>query len=593
MLSNHPSVLGSGAAGVTTPAAASSALDLISTTQGAVLYRNASAWTALTPGTSGQLLSTQGAAANPIWVTATGGAGDFNGPASSTDNAMVRFDGTGGKTAQNSAVTVSDVATNNVTVAATTGNSLTSQGGDSGASLALGSGANGAATFNRNLLIGTSSDFHVGDGGDPSLLNCFIGGHGSGYPGADNTTGHSIVAVGTEAARSNSTGYDITAVGKSAARIGVSAIRTTAGGRASLYSNTGDDNAAWGAYALTNAGAITGMTALGNYAGFTPTGGSNSIFIGFNAGNHASQKVAPVNQIVIGSNQYSTADNQTVIGNSGTTSTVIYGAITGGSIQNMPIGDTTRNSGAFTTLAANGATTLTAGLTVSGALTTLTRTGAAAAISTAPVAKLLNAQGDGNWVTMHFGGAVSDGYVGFLDSATAATRVLAFANQGTVRQEINGSGAVRFNAYGAGTLTTDSSGNITATSDARAKNITGDFTTGLSAIRKLSPKFYTWKKETGLNTSDINVSLIAQDLIAAGLSEAVNTQRTVEEMDSVTTTEPNGRRRTIESTKRDGNGRAMTRKVETTYTVNDRAILAALVNAIKEMDARIEKIESK
>lgn len=43
------------------------------------------------------------------WVKFTSiGAGDFSGPASSTDNAIVRYDGTGGKTAQNSVVTIDD-----------------------------------------------------------------------------------------------------------------------------------------------------------------------------------------------------------------------------------------------------------------------------------------------------------------------------------------------------------------------------------------------------------------------------------------------------------------------------------------------------
>lgn len=37
-----------------------------------------------------------------------GGTGDFSGPASSTDNALVRFDGTGGKTGQNSGWTLDD-----------------------------------------------------------------------------------------------------------------------------------------------------------------------------------------------------------------------------------------------------------------------------------------------------------------------------------------------------------------------------------------------------------------------------------------------------------------------------------------------------
>lgn len=40
--------------------------------QGDVLYRNASAWVVLSPGTSGQFLKTQGAAANVLWATVTG-----------------------------------------------------------------------------------------------------------------------------------------------------------------------------------------------------------------------------------------------------------------------------------------------------------------------------------------------------------------------------------------------------------------------------------------------------------------------------------------------------------------------------------------
>jgi len=39
-------------------------------TQGSILYRNASTWVVLTPGTSGQILTTAGAAANPSWANA-------------------------------------------------------------------------------------------------------------------------------------------------------------------------------------------------------------------------------------------------------------------------------------------------------------------------------------------------------------------------------------------------------------------------------------------------------------------------------------------------------------------------------------------
>jgi hypothetical protein len=55
---------------------ATQVLDFISSTQGAILYRNASAWVALSPGTSGQFLKTNGAGANPAWETQAGGQSD-------------------------------------------------------------------------------------------------------------------------------------------------------------------------------------------------------------------------------------------------------------------------------------------------------------------------------------------------------------------------------------------------------------------------------------------------------------------------------------------------------------------------------------
>ncbi len=56
----------------TTSAVSNSNLDLISSVQGAVLFRGVTQWQALLPGTSGQVLSTQGAAADPSWVSNAG-----------------------------------------------------------------------------------------------------------------------------------------------------------------------------------------------------------------------------------------------------------------------------------------------------------------------------------------------------------------------------------------------------------------------------------------------------------------------------------------------------------------------------------------
>lgn len=54
----------------------SEVLDFVgSAAQGDILYRNASAWVRLGAGTSGQLLKTNGAGANPSWATASAGSG--------------------------------------------------------------------------------------------------------------------------------------------------------------------------------------------------------------------------------------------------------------------------------------------------------------------------------------------------------------------------------------------------------------------------------------------------------------------------------------------------------------------------------------
>lgn len=86
--------------------AATDVLDFVGTTQGTVLYRGLGSWTTLAPGTSGQFLRTNGAAADPSW--AAGNTGDVSGPASASDNAVARFDTTTGKLIQNSNASLTD-----------------------------------------------------------------------------------------------------------------------------------------------------------------------------------------------------------------------------------------------------------------------------------------------------------------------------------------------------------------------------------------------------------------------------------------------------------------------------------------------------
>jgi hypothetical protein len=91
---------GSGAAPSSTTVSA--ILDAaIGSTQGNVLYRNASVWSVLAPGTSGQVLQSGGAAANPSWATAASGsvtsvasgAGLSGGPVTSSGTLLADWNG--------------------------------------------------------------------------------------------------------------------------------------------------------------------------------------------------------------------------------------------------------------------------------------------------------------------------------------------------------------------------------------------------------------------------------------------------------------------------------------------------------------------
>lgn len=112
---------------------------------------------------------------------------------------------------------------------------------------------------------------------------------------------------------------------------------------------------------------------------------------------------------------------------------------------------------------------------------------------------------------------------------------------------------VRFLAYGAGAATFDASGNITSTSDMRHKVLQGTFGVGLSELRTIDPILYKWNEASGNEMEHTYAGFSAQNLKQA--SEYFCGVRT------------------------DG-----------ILSMQDRAVLAACVNAIKELDARASTI---
>lgn len=116
----------------------------------------------------------------------------------------------------------------------------------------------------------------------------------------------------------------------------------------------------------------------------------------------------------------------------------------------------------------------------------------------------------------------------------------------TPTAQLTTTGTVRFDNFGAGTLQTDADGNLSVSSDERLKDILGMYEAGLDEILLINPIRYHWNEESGFEMESEYAGFSAQNVQAA-LPAAVN---------------------------EDKHG---------FLTLSDRSILAAVVNAIKEL----------
>lgn len=124
----------------------------------------------------------------------------------------------------------------------------------------------------------------------------------------------------------------------------------------------------------------------------------------------------------------------------------------------------------------------------------------------------------------------------------------------TPGSQLHTTGSVRFANFGAGAATFDASGNISSVSDERLKNIQGGFKTSVERLKLVEPILYKWKKESGMETEHVYAGFSAQ-----------NIQKAIPEASGQ-------------------NGKGY-------LSIQDRALLAVVINAIKDLDARISKLE--
>jgi hypothetical protein len=122
--------------------------------------------------------------------------------------------------------------------------------------------------------------------------------------------------------------------------------------------------------------------------------------------------------------------------------------------------------------------------------------------------------------------------------------------------QLHTTGSVRFAAFGAGSATFDASGNVSSSSDERLKQDIAPFTRGLAAVLAIQPISYRWNLVSGLDTLNRYVGLSAQNVEAA-IPEAIGI---------------------------DARGY---------LSLQDRPIIAALVNAVRELDSIVARLDAR
>lgn len=193
----------------------------------------------------------------------------------------------------------------------------------------------------------------------------------------------------------------------------------------------------------------------------------------------------------------------------------------------------------------------------------------------------------------------------------------------SVTAQLHTTGTVRFASFGVGTATFDANGNLSSVSDEDLKDVQGPFSDSLEQLKLIKPIVYKWNEKSGLETENEYIGWSAQNLKAA-ITGAVYTKKMWAWDDdcliravSPGETLPNTLDKMPQDLKdmapelgfyipNDKHGNPLPEHVpdnlppvadyfkqKDIHSVNDRAILAAVVNALKAIDQRLLALEKK
>lgn len=166
-------------------------------------------------------------------------------------------------------------------------------------------------------------------------------------------------------------------------------------------------------------------------------------------------------------------------------------------------------------------------------------------------------------------GSYTNDYVDLKTNNATVMRLTTGGNVGigatNPTAQLHTTGSVRFQTFGLGTLNSDASGNITSVSDERYKNIESTFTASLAEISNINPINYRWKSEVSIGSSTFQTGWDTTTLMAGFSGQ--NIKQNIPEATGV--------------------------NKDSSLSLYDRPIIAALVNAVKELHSQVIDLRNK
>lgn len=166
----------------------------------------------------------------------------------------------------------------------------------------------------------------------------------------------------------------------------------------------------------------------------------------------------------------------------------------------------------------------------------------------------------GSFINFGDAGDQNTGYINYIHSTSS----MDFATNAAVRMSISSAGVVNIGGLTASSdVQTDGSKNLISVSDSRLKTDLGELQSGLPAILQLKPRYFKWNSDLENGVDAPQLGFFAQE-VEPHIPEATPKEEVLDEAGNI---------------------------VDYKWGFNGRPIMAHLVKAVQELEARIKVLE--